>query len=103
MSDEAETERVRFTIANLRPVSTKRIFALVDVEVRVADLSFWIMGIQGRRASNGSAVVQLPTYRDINGLAKPAVVMPEELREPLVDAVLEFLAEEGAVRRRYDP
>jgi hypothetical protein len=42
--------------------------------VRVADLSFWIMGIQGRRAANGSAVVQLPTYRDINGLAKPAVV-----------------------------
>ena len=103
MSEEAETERVSFTIANLRHVSTKKIFALVDVEVRVADLSFWIMGIQGRRAANGSAVVQLPTYRDINGLAKPAIVMPEELRKPLVDAVLEFLAEEGAVRRRYDP
>ena len=104
MSDETETERVSFTIANLRLVSTKRIFALVDVEVRVADLSFWIMGIQGRRrASDGSAVVQLPTYRDLNGLAKPAVVMPEELRKPLVDAVLEFLAEEGAVRRQYGP
>jgi hypothetical protein len=49
MSEEAETERVSFTIANLRHVSTKKIFALVDVEVRVADLSFWIMGIQGRR------------------------------------------------------
>ena len=103
MSDEAETERVSFTIANLRLLSTKRIFALVDVEVRVADLSFWIMGIQGRRTLDGSAVVQLPTYRDVNGLAKPAVVMPEELRKPLTDAVLEFLAEEGAIRRRRIP
>ena len=96
-----ETQRVTFTIANLHPISAKRIFALVDVEVQVADLSFWIMGVQGRRAMDGSAVVQLPTYRDVNGLAKPAVVMPEELRQPLVDAVLEFLAEEGAVRRVY--
>lgn len=59
------------------------------------------MGVQGRRAADGSAVVRLPTYRDVNGLAKPAVVMPEELRQPLVDAVLGFLAEEGAVRRQY--
>jgi hypothetical protein len=59
------------------------------------------MGVQARRAANGSAIVQLPTYRDVSGLGKPAVVMPEELRKPLVDAVLEFLAEEGAVRRRY--
>jgi hypothetical protein len=29
--------------------------------------------------------------------------MPEELRKPLTDAVLEFLAEEGAIRRRYIP
>jgi hypothetical protein len=53
-----ETQWATFTIANLRPVSTKRILALVDVEVRVA--SFWIMGVQGRRAAGGSAIVQLP-------------------------------------------
>ena len=29
------------------------------------------------------------------------MVMSEELRKPLVDAVMEFLAEEGAVERRY--
>ena len=29
------------------------------------------------------------------------MVMPEALRKPLVDAVMEFLAEEGAVERRY--
>jgi hypothetical protein len=67
---------------------------------RVVGLTFWIMGVQGRRTADGRAVVQLRTFRDVNGLAKPAVVIAEELREPLVDAVLEFLAEEGPVRRK---
>jgi hypothetical protein len=100
MAEDVETHRVTFTIANLRAVDAKGLFALVDVEVRAADLSFWIMGIQGRRAANGSAVIQLPTYRDTGGRARPAVVMPDELRQPLVDAVMEFLAEEGLVERR---
>src|ERR1700728_1890490 len=36
MADEAETERVTFTIANLRTVNSKSLYALVDVEVQVA-------------------------------------------------------------------
>ena len=99
MTEDAETEQteqVTFTIANLRAVAARDLFALLDVEVRVAGLSFWIMGVQGRRARNGGALIQLPTYRDTDGRARPAVVMPEELRKPLVDAVMEFLAEEGA-------
>jgi hypothetical protein len=101
MAKDAETQQVTFTIANLRAVEAKGLFALVDVEVCVAGLSFWIMGVQGRRDANGSAVIQLPTYRDTGGRARPAVVMPEELRQPLVNAVMEFLAEEGMVARRY--
>jgi hypothetical protein len=38
MADDAETERVTFTIANLRTVNSKRLYALVDVELRVAGL-----------------------------------------------------------------
>jgi hypothetical protein len=100
-AETEQTEQVTFTIANLRAVAARDLFALLDVEVRVAGLSFWIMGVQGRRARNGGALIQLPTYRDTDGRARPAVVMPEELRKPLVDAVMEFLAEEGAVERRY--
>lgn len=39
MADDADTERVTFTIANLRTINSKRLYALVDVEIRVAGLS----------------------------------------------------------------
>jgi hypothetical protein len=97
MADEAETERVTFTIANLRTVNSKSLYALVDVKVQVAGLSFGIIGVQIRRGSSGLSV-RLPTHRDVNGAWRPVVEMPEELLRPLANAVLEFLAEEGLAK-----
>jgi DNA-binding cell septation regulator SpoVG len=101
MTDDAdtETERVTFTIANLRTINSKRLYALVDVELQIAGLSFRIIGVQVQRGSGGLSV-HLPTHRDINGAWKPVVEMPEELRGPLSDAVMEFLVDEGMARRR---
>ncbi len=56
MADEAETEGVTFTIANLRTVNSKSLYALVDVEVQVAAL----VGVQVRRGSGGLSA-RLPT------------------------------------------
>jgi hypothetical protein len=67
VADEPETEQVTFTIANLRTLNGKRLYALVDVEVQVVELSFGVLGVQIRRDSNGLSV-HLPTYRNIQGL-----------------------------------
>jgi hypothetical protein len=99
MADDADTEQVTFTVANPRTINSKRLYALVDVELRVAGLSFWIIGVQIRRSSSGLSV-HLPTLRDINGTWKPVVEMPEELREPLSNIVMEFLVDEGMARRK---
>ena len=99
MDDEDETERVTFTIANPRTVNSKSLYALVDVEVQVAGLSFGIVGVQVRRSSGGLSV-SLPTLRDVNGSWRPVVEMPEELLRPLGNAVMEFLAEEGLAERK---
>jgi DNA-binding cell septation regulator SpoVG len=99
MADEAETERVTFTIANLRTINSKSLHALVDVEVQVAGLSFVIVGVQVRRGSGGLSA-SLPTHRDVNGAWRPVVEMPEELLWPLGSAVKEFLAEEGLAERK---
>ena len=87
MADDAETERVTFTIANLRTINSKRLYALVDVEIRIAGLSFRIIGVQIQRVIGGLSV-HLPILRDVHGAWKPVVEMPEELREPLSDAVM---------------
>ena len=77
MADDADTERVTFTIANLRTINSKRLYALVDVELQVAALSFRIIGVQIRRGIGGLSV-HLPTHSDAvmgflvdEGMAKP--------------------------------
>ena len=102
MADDADTERVTFTIANLRTINSKRLYALVDVEIRVAGLSFRIIGVQIQRGSGGLSV-HLPTHRDVNGAWKLVVEMPEGLREPLSDAVMGFLVDEGMAKPRWHP
>jgi hypothetical protein len=99
MADDTDTERVTFVIANPRTVNSKRLYALVDVEVQVAGLSFRIIGVQIRH-DGGGLTVQLPTHRDVTGIWRPVIEMPEELRAPLADAVMEFLAEEGLTEHR---
>jgi stage V sporulation protein G len=93
---------VTFSVTNARSISGKFLFALVDVEMQIAGVSFAVLGIQARNAPNGCTSVHLPTYRDTNGEWRPSVWLPEELREPLADAVLAFLVDEGLARRKYD-
>jgi hypothetical protein len=93
---------VTFSVANARAISGKFLFALVDVEMHIAGVSFAILGIQARNAPNGCTSVHLPTYRDTNGEWRSSVRLPEELHEPLADAVLAFLVDEGLARRKYD-
>ena len=93
---------VTFSVTNARPISGKFLFALVDVEIQIAGVSFAILGVQARNAPNGCTSVHLPTYRDTNGEWRSSVRLPEELRQPLADAVLAFLVDEGLARRKYD-
>jgi hypothetical protein len=75
---------------------------LVDVEMQIAGVWFAILGVQARNAPNGRTSVHLPTYRDTNGTWRSSVRLPAELHEPLCDAVLEFLVDEGLARRKFD-
>jgi stage V sporulation protein G len=99
MVNSVETERVTFTIANPRVIKSKSLYALVDVDLQVAGVSFRIIGIQIRR-DRGGLTVHLPTLRDVTGNWRPVIEMPEELRAPLGNAVMEFLSEEGLAKRR---
>ena len=91
-----------FAVTNARPIESKTLFALVDVEVQLAGVSFLIPGVQARRLPEGGTSVHLPTFKDTDGVSRPAILMPEEVRGPLADAVLIFLVEEGLAKRRFD-
>jgi stage V sporulation protein G len=97
-----DTALVTFSVTNARAINSRVLFALVDVEMQIAGVSFSILGVQARNAPNGCTAVHLPTYRDTNGEWRSSVRLPEELRQPLADAVLAFLVDEGLARRKYD-
>ncbi len=98
--NKTDTERVSFTVLNARVISSKSIFALVDVEMQIAGVSFSILGLQARRSPSGALTVFLPTYRDIEGRWRPAIFLPDELRKPMMTAVLEYLVDQGLAHRR---
>jgi stage V sporulation protein G len=43
----------------------------------------------------------LPQYRGPNGQWQTAIALPEEIREPIGDAVLDELIEHGLAKRRF--
>jgi stage V sporulation protein G len=76
------------------------VFALVDVMIEVGGIEFGILGIQARRESDGQTSIRLPTYKDGNGSWRAAVSLPAEMKQPICDAVLGFLVDEGLARQR---
>ena len=70
-----ECETVSFTVTNARAVDSKTLFALVDVEMRIAEVAFEILGVQARRGPGGTAI-ELPAVRDPGGVWRPAIRLP---------------------------
>lgn len=90
-----------FTVRDARPIHSKSLYALVDVELEIAGVVLVIRGIQARHLPGGGSSVELPAYKGVDGVWHPAISLPEEARRPLAKAVLEFLLEEGLAKQRY--
>ena len=95
------TVPVTFTVRNARPINSKWLFALVDVEIQVAGASFEIIGVQARREPGNMTSIRLPTFKDANGTWQAAIRLPPEMVTPMGDAVLAFLVEEGLAKQRF--
>lgn len=96
-----DTAVLTFVVSNARRIDSKTLFAMVDVEMQFAGVAFVIQGVQARRLPQAGTSIHLPTFKDINGDPKTAIVLPDGVHEPLANAVLAFLVEEGLARPRY--
>ncbi|MFN8924437.1 MAG: hypothetical protein ACK5WM_02680 [Rhodospirillales bacterium] len=98
-----ETVGVTAELFALRPVRAGRIIAFADVRILVAGVEFVVNGVQVSRARDTSGreatSVTVPTYRDEGGRWVAAIELPDELRKPLGDTVLEACVERGLCRR----
>lgn len=99
MSDGADQATATISVIGLTPVRAGRLAALADVALILDGVELIIHGVQVR-ADDGSAAVTLPTYRGQDGQWKPAITLPEEIRQPMGDAVLAAGLEAGLLREK---
>jgi hypothetical protein len=60
-----------------------------------------IHGIRALRVGPVGTRIELPKFCDANGLLRTAVVLPEEVRAPMGDIVLDTLVDRGLAVRRF--
>jgi stage V sporulation protein G len=94
----AATASVGLTVLDVEAVNSGKLFALVAVEIDIDGIVVIVHGVQAVRDPPGSRI-EMPKYRDRNGIWRSAVTLPEEIRGPLGIAVLEVLVERGLAKR----
>jgi stage V sporulation protein G len=75
-------------------------FALAAVEIDIDGVPLEIRGIRALHVPPAATRIELPTVREAAGKSQPAIILPEELREPIGDAVIARLVELGLAVKR---
>lgn len=102
----SETALITVTVLDVQAVQKGQIIAFAAVELELDGVAFTVNGLQvirtrdsisGREATG----VALPRYRAPNGEWKPAIELPDELREPITATILEQCCDRGITRRLH--
>ena len=100
--DDAGLSLVRITVLSVAPAHAGKLFALASVEVDIDGVQITIHGIRALHVAEPVGTrIELPQFRDTSGRWQTAITLPEEVRGPIGDVVLDELAERGLVRRRF--
>lgn len=97
-----ETVPVNCRVLEISPVTRGKLIALADVELEICEISFVLHGVQVVRAEKDgkeATAVKMPKFRDQDGMWTPALSMPEELRKPIANAILDECIGLGIARR----
>ena len=76
-------------------------FALAAVEIDIDGVPLEIRGIRALHVPPAATRIELPTVREAAGKSQPAIILPEELREPIGDALIARLVELGLAVKRF--
>jgi len=94
-TEHPSSSTVSITVLSVKPVKFGRIFALASVEVDLDGVLLVIHGVRAIRAQPMGTRIDLPVYRDENGVWQRAITLPEEISEAIGRAVLDELVERG--------
>jgi stage V sporulation protein G len=98
--DVSSTTPVSITVLSVSPIRAGKLFALAAVEIDVDGVLIEIHGIRALHVPPAATRIELPTFRDPASRSQAAIVLPEEVRCPIGDAVLDQLVELGLAVKR---
>ena len=91
----SSSSTVSITVLSIKPVKFGRIFALASVEIDIDGVVLVIHGVRAIRAQPTGTRVDLPVFRDENGVWQRAITLPDEISGPIGKAVLDELVARG--------
>ena len=100
--DDAGSSLITITVLSVTPARAGKLFALASVEVDIDGVQIAIHGIRALHVADLVGTrIELPQFRDTNGRWQTAITLPEEVRGPIGDAVLNELIGRGLAKRRF--
>jgi stage V sporulation protein G len=99
-NDTGSTTPVSITVLSVTPMRAGNLFAIAAVEIDIDGVLIEIHGIRALHVPPAATRIELPTFRNAAGRSQAAVILPEEVRGPIGDAVLDQLVEIGLAVKR---
>jgi stage V sporulation protein G len=94
---------VSIRVLSVTPARAGKLFAFASVEIDIDGIQIQVHGIRALHVPPASTRIELPMFRDAAGISSSAITLPEEVRGPIGDAVLEALVEHGLAKRSVLP
>jgi hypothetical protein len=98
-AEDSPSSTVSITVLSIKPVKFGKIFALASVEIDIDGVVLVLHGVRAIRVQPMGTLIDLPTFRDENGVWRHAVTLPDEISGPIGKAVLDELVERGLAVR----
>jgi stage V sporulation protein G len=100
--DQPSSSTVSITVLSVTPARAQKLFAFASIEIDIDGVQIGVHGIRAMHAGPEAAAIELPKYRDSDGLWRTAITLPEEIYTPIARAVLDELVERGLTARRAE-
>jgi len=97
--DQPSSSAVSITVLSVTPARAQKLFAFASIEIDIDGVQIGVHGIRAMHAGPEAAAIELPKYRDGDGLWRTAITLPEEIYTPIARAVLDELVVRGLTAR----
>ena len=97
--DQPSSSTVSITVLSVTPARAEKLFAFASIEIDIDGVQIGVHGIRAMHAGPEAAAIELPKYRDGDGLWRTAITLPDEIYTPIARAVLDELVKRGLTAR----